>query len=469
MWIKMVRLTFPIVGMVLLVSLTGSARMVVDGSIDDWVNVRNSAKDNLDMKDISGDIKLIQATVYRVWAPSRGKYDPYLYLRMSVYGNIFGLADELSQRRIILDEGLRQTLDRRERIKQEEVKKTPDDKYYYYWLIDADNNPKTGINNSFYKGKKTKVKRSIGVETVVMIGWKGDFDRNAYVGVYGKPGGNLSNLTNPRQMEPFGRAQLVSCAPPPTVMYAAKGDTLEARIPLQALGLTRGRTVRISAFQGSTSDNRMFDWAESVELKLVSLPGSKIIDWLWMTVPTPPLGGAPALKSDRDWLAEVSGGTMTEKGVAVSGVHQGQIAGKLKWTQGILDPTGNNNVNNLINKIGLGKGDNDNTIAYAVTRVIARHGRTRLYTGSSDAIQVWLNGEVCYRREMEVNSGADDYQESREITLKQGENILMVATYERSSDWSMFVGFDSDIYTVIVTPVEPLNKRITTLGHIKNH
>ena len=88
------------------------------------------------MKDSSGDIKLIQAAVDSC----------NLYLRMSVYGIAAPLADQTPA-------GMK-------------------NRCYYHWLLDADNDPSTGFNNSSYEDKATNLKNPIGVETVVMIGWK---------------------------------------------------------------------------------------------------------------------------------------------------------------------------------------------------------------------------------------------------------------------------------------------------------
>ena len=204
-------LSIMITTMVSLVGLTSWSAIVVDGKIDDWVNVKSSVKDDQDMKDASGDIKLIQATV------NGGN----LYLRMSVYG-----------------------------IAAPSMEKTPDgmkNRYYYHWIIDADNNPKTGFNNSSYEKKATNVKKPIGVEKVVMIGWKN-----------GNPNGiEAYNALN--DDEKFTK----------DYKYAASGDTLEAEVPLKALGLTEGGTVGFSAFQEGASDDWAVDWVESIDLKLV--------------------------------------------------------------------------------------------------------------------------------------------------------------------------------------------------------
>ncbi|MDP6592400.1 MAG: hypothetical protein QGH48_04790 [Candidatus Poseidoniia archaeon] len=120
------------------------------------------------------------------------------------------------------------------------MEKTPTgmkNRYYYHWIIDADNNLKTGFNNSSYEKKATNVKKPIGVEKVVMIGWKN-----------GKPNGiEAYNALNDDEV--FTK----------DYKYAASGDMLEAEVPLKALGLTEGGTVGFSAFQEGASNGWAVD------------------------------------------------------------------------------------------------------------------------------------------------------------------------------------------------------------------
>lgn len=207
----MIRFTLLTMALVTLIGLTSWSDMIVDGEIDDWTNVANIVEDGQDMKDSSGDIKLIQAAVD----------SSNLYLRMSVYGVVAPLADQTPA-------GMK-------------------NRCYYHWIIDADNDPATGFNNSAYEGNATNLKNPIGVETVVMIGWRD-----------GKPNGieAYQALDDDQKLAT-------------DYEYAASGDTLEAVIPLKALGLTEGSTVGFSAFQEGASDDWAVDWVESIDLKLV--------------------------------------------------------------------------------------------------------------------------------------------------------------------------------------------------------
>ena len=218
-----------------------------------------------------------------------------------------------------------------------------------------------------------------------------------------------------------------------------------------------------SQFVGINAD---FTTSGGQKVSFKAAPGDKIQDWLWVTAPTGASGGAAALTSKKDWLAEASGGKVTEKAIATGGAREGNTVGKLKWTFGKIADTGGNNVNDLMVKLKLGSGDINNTVSYAVTHIYSPGGKTNLHTGSDDAIQVWLNGEVV--QSVAKDRGAGNYQEKKEVTLKSGHNVLMVATYEKGGGWSMFVGFDSDVTYEAIAPVEAKDKLVTTWGKLKS-
>ncbi len=169
-----------------------------------------------DMLDPSGDIRQVRAT-------TDGEY---LYLGLSVEGIIAPGVDDVA-------EGL-------------------SNRYYYHWIVDADNNPGTGVNNGTYENNPTGVVRTIGTEIIVQLGWRD----GAPDGVY------AYDPTDPDE------GSLVS-----DYEWAAMGDSFEARLPLAELNLAVGQKVSISAFQEGASDGWATDWMESDELTL-SAPGS---------------------------------------------------------------------------------------------------------------------------------------------------------------------------------------------------
>ena len=65
-----------------------------------------------------------------------------------------------------------------------------------------------------------------------------------------------------------------------------------------------------------------------------------------------------------------------------------------------------------------------------------------MFVGSSDAVKVWLNGALVHSNAIDRN--ASDYQDTFSITLVAGDNILLVAVYEKEGWWSGFFGLDPD-------------------------
>jgi len=184
--------------------------------------------------------------------------------------------------------------------------------------------------------------------------------------------------------------------------------------------------------------------------------------WLWMTTPAGPVGGAAM--TDVDTLSKASGGSVTQEGVAKNGVKAGQACGKLNWTWGEIAATGGNNVNDLMVKLGLGKGDIDNTDGWAYIELdaAAKKGVTAK-AGSDDSIKIWLNGKVVHKNA--VDRGAGDFQDTFKVDLIDGINRLLVKVGERGGGWSMFVGIDAN-YNVVA--VESAGKLSTTWAGIKN-
>ena len=168
--------------------------------------------------------------------------------------------------------------------------------------------------------------------------------------------------------------------------------------------------------------------------------------WLWMIAPTPP-GQGGAASTDVDSLAVASGGSVTEASIATNGANVGEAVGPLVWTLGEISETGGNNVNDVVNKIGLGRGDINDYSAYALITLESRRAqRVLMRVGSDDSIKVWLNGDVVHRNA--IDRGAGDFQDTFQVDLKQGDNLLLVKVSERGGGWSMFVGVNADVNAV---------------------
>ena len=198
---------------------------------------------------------------------------------------------------------------------------------------------------------------------------------------------------------------------------------------------------------------------EETFVRMEGNPGSILVrgtkkivgPWLWMIAPTGERGGANASASGIDFLAQMSGGTVTESKIATNGAIEGNPVGNKVWTVGELSPTGGNNMNDMANATGLGIGDLEAHVAYGSLMLDApREQKTRMLVGSDDAVKVWLNGELVHHNP--VNRGAGDFQDQFPVILKEGTNILLVAVYEGGGAWSGFFGFETGTAYTVLSP-----------------
>ena len=177
--------------------------------------------------------------------------------------------------------------------------------------------------------------------------------------------------------------------------------------------------------------------------------------WLWMIAPTEN-GQGGARSTDVDSLSDASNGRITEADIAANGAREGDAVGALVWTLGEIADTGDNNVNEIINEIGLASGDVDDHSSYALIALESTTAQSdvTMRVGSDDSIKVWLNGEVVHNNP--INRGANDFQDTFKVNLVAGDNLLMVKVSERESGWSMFVGIDADVNAVYKRPPDPV-------------
>ena len=212
-----------------------------------------------------------------------------------------------------------------------------------------------------------------------------------------------------------------------------------------------GLTVTFDYFRATT---------DATELAQQAQAGPKIEGpWLWTIVPIGDRSGEQAIASGIDFLADASQGSVTETAIATEGASAGDPVGSKRWTPGKIAPTGGNNMNDLVNAIGLGIGDVDYHVAYgSITLESPSEQGTTMYVGSDDTVRVWLNGALVHTKPH--GGAAFGYQNSFPISLRQGKNILLVAVYESWGGWSGFFGFeDGTTYTVVppempTTPVD---------------
>ena len=162
--------------------------------------------------------------------------------------------------------------------------------------------------------------------------------------------------------------------------------------------------------------------------------------WLWVVLPD------TELDSDTDLLSEASGGTVTELAVATHGAAEGQSVGGEVWTSRTLPPTGNDNIEDMLQR----------SIPYAVIYgTVSLHSprqqETTMHVGSDHGLKVWLNGTLVYERFRDIGTG-DDYQDFFPVILKQGRNVLLVAIRILPKDKSAFFGFKPGTEYSIANP-----------------
>ena len=173
--------------------------------------------------------------------------------------------------------------------------------------------------------------------------------------------------------------------------------------------------------------------------------------WLWMIAPTAP-GQGGANSNNVDSLAAASNGDVTEAEVAANGAKEGDAVGNYVWALGKIAGAGGNNINDVINAIGMKQGDVNDHSSYALITLksVTAQSNVTMKVGSDDSIKVWLNGKVVHNNP--INRGAGDFQDRFTVNLKQGDNLLLVKVSERDGGWSMFIGIDADVNAVYKRP-----------------
>ena len=210
--------------------------------------------------------------------------------------------------------------------------------------------------------------------------------------------------------------------------------------------------------------------------------------WLWMVVPTD--------ATEVDSLAAASDGAVTEANIAQNGVNEGETVGQLQWRSGAIVSTERscrefcnlslfvwhcrtvcweNNLNDTANLLGFGTGDNiEAHTAYALINLVSpRNQGGTMKVLSGDTFKVWLNSEAIHR-EVATNLGCrkvdipltfdrtdctpdprtyETRYSSFPVTLKAGNNLLLVQVSQHGEYWGMRVqlALDADVTTAIPT------------------
>ena len=136
-----------------------------------------------------------------------------------------------------------------------------------------------------------------------------------------------------------------------------------------------------------------------------------------------------------DFLSVASDGTVTEQAIASNGATEGNSVGDHVWTSQKIEPTNadkfadRGNIWKMLSTMGVTGLDRSGNIVYGLTYLYSpREQKTNMFAGGSAAHKVWLNGELV--RDWHVRSSIynlyTDYEDFFPVTLKQGQNILLV-------------------------------------------
>ncbi len=178
-------------------------------------------------------------------------------------------------------------------------------------------------------------------------------------------------------------------------------------------------------------------------------------EWLWMIAPTEADQGGQN-STDIDSLAVASEDAVTEAMVASNGAKVGATVGDYEWILAELPENGD--INAMLVKAGVTEnGDINDISSYALITLVSETAQNDVTLGvsSDDSIKVWLNGTVVHTNAVNRGRGAaGSYQDTVQVNLNAGDNLLMIKVSERGGGWGMFAGIDAVVTTAYRPPVE---------------
>ena len=141
------------------------------------------------------------------------------------------------------------------------------------------------------------------------------------------------------------------------------------------------------------------------------------------------------IEQNLDLLSVASDGIVTEQAIASNGATEGSPVGEHVWTSQKIDPTNSDKVGDrgniwkMLSTMGFTSLNGSGNVVYGLTYLYSpREQKTNMFAGSSAAHKVWLNGELV--RDWKVRDRIydlyTDYEDFFPVTLKQGQNILLV-------------------------------------------
>ena len=160
--------------------------------------------------------------------------------------------------------------------------------------------------------------------------------------------------------------------------------------------------------------------------------------WLWVVLP-----GINFNPEGRiDYLAEASGGSVTEVKVSTHGATERNPVGDNLWYSDKISPTGRGEISEEVLMSPIRHG----VIYGCVVLYAPREQEETLFVGNSDGGKVWFNGALVHEKQ---GSAGSDYQDLVPVTLKEGVNVLLVAT---ATTGNGFWGFSPEAEYTVLNP-----------------
>ena len=170
--------------------------------------------------------------------------------------------------------------------------------------------------------------------------------------------------------------------------------------------------------------------------------------WLWVLVPEVDVrGGTDDLLANLDVLAEASGGKVTELKVSTHGATEGNPVGNNVWYSDKIPPTGRNNIAEVLTEEVLAGPFVPGVIYGCVVLYSPRQQEATLFAGNDGGGKAWLNGVLVH--EKLKGARGEDYQHFVPVTLKEGVNVLLVATRTGGNG---FWGFNPEAEYTVLNP-----------------
>ena len=178
--------------------------------------------------------------------------------------------------------------------------------------------------------------------------------------------------------------------------------------------------------------------------------------WLWVLLPEEYIKSIVVDKLEHptddllthlDILAEASGGKVTELKVSTHGATEGNPVGDKVWWSDKIPPIGRNNIAEVL-PAEIAAGPFVPGVIYGCVVLYApRQQEVTLFAGNDGGGKAWLNGVLVHDKLK--GARGHDYQHFVPVTLKQGKNVLLVATRTGGNG---FWGFNPEAEYTVLNP-----------------